>query len=182
MGYAQDAMFCHPRGLFGLVGAWRLARENAWSERWAAEQVDPERDRRILVVGPGPGVGLPLVARFGEVVAIEPSRLMRRLASLRVRSGDVVIRPGRAEDTGCANASIDLVIGVNNVMLWDRPVAFAELRRVLVPNGRLVLVEHQHGHPDRAEHLAARLRDARYTVDSLTVEQGAIRLIATRDQ
>lgn len=35
------------------------------------------------------------------------------------------------------------MISVNNVMLWDRPAAFAELTRVLVPGGRLVITVHR---------------------------------------
>lgn len=39
---------------------------------------------------------------------------------------------------------MDAVLSVNNVMLWDRPAGFAELARVLRPDGRLVITVHRH--------------------------------------
>lgn len=39
---------------------------------------------------------------------------------------------------------MDVAISVNNVMLWNRPAGFAEIFRVLRPDGRLVITVHRH--------------------------------------
>lgn len=186
--HLDDAMYCRPRGVLGRVGARRMSRENALSEFWATVQLNRVKHRHVLVIGPGPGVGLDLAAaivRFGTVVALEPSRLMRRMASKRcahhVASGRLMIRPGTAENTGCDDSSVDAIISVNNVMLWNQTKAFAELHRVLRPDGHLIVAEHQHGHPDRAHFLRRRAEAAGFSLNRLVVENDTtIQLVATR--
>lgn len=63
---------------------------------------------------------------------------MRRCAA-PISAGVVEIRDGTASSTGCPDSSVDVVISVNDVMVWDRPTAFEQLRRVLAPGGRLVI-------------------------------------------
>jgi len=60
-----------------------------------------------------------------------------------VAAGVVQLREGTAEDAGCADASVDAVISVNNAMLWDRQAGFDELMRVLRPGGRIVVTVHR---------------------------------------
>ncbi|MDF3289580.1 class I SAM-dependent methyltransferase [Streptomyces silvisoli] len=147
-----DAVFGHPRGLAGRLGGALMARGNAGQERWAVSAAGLHPEEHVLVVGPGPGVGLALAAEAvgpdGLVVGVDPSATMRRLAQARcaapVTAEYVRVRAGRAERTDCEDASMDAVISVNNVMLWDRPAGFRELLRVLRPGGRLVITVHRH--------------------------------------
>ncbi len=149
---ALDAAFGHPRGVLGWLGGVTMARTNRPHEQRAAQLAGVTQGDKVLVLGPGPGVGLAkvadLVAPGGHVTAVEPSPVMRALSSRRcaaeLASGHVDIRSGTAEDTGCQPRSFDAAIAVNNVMLWDLPVAFAELARVLKPSGRLVITVHRH--------------------------------------
>ncbi|GAA1899199.1 class I SAM-dependent methyltransferase [Streptantibioticus ferralitis] len=147
-----DAVFGHPRGLVGRLGGALMARGNVEQERWAVQHAGLHPEEHVLVVGPGPGVGLALAAEAvgpdGLVVGVDPSTTMREMAAARcaaqIAAGRVQIRPGRAERTECQDASMDAVISVNNVMLWDRPTGFRELLRVLRPGGRLVITVHRH--------------------------------------
>lgn len=147
-----DPAFGHPRGLLGRFGGSLMARGNAEQERWAVDSAQLHPGERVLLVGHGPGVGLPLAARAvgetGHVVGVEPSETMRRMAAERcaaeMRNGTVVLRAGTAEATGCHAASVDAAISVNNVMLWDLDAGFAELARVLRPGGRVVVTVHRH--------------------------------------
>jgi ArsR family transcriptional regulator len=100
----------------------------------------------VLDVGAGTGYLLPVLARqFTRVVAVEPAEAMlgvarRRVESLRLEnvelhSGDVTALP--IED-----GSMDLVIAVLVLHHVPSPTdALGELRRVLRPGGKLLIVE-----------------------------------------
>lgn len=147
-----DPAFGHPRGLAGRLGGWLMARANAEQERWIVDQAQLRPGTQVLIVGHGPGVGLAAaaaaVAPDGHVSGVDPSAAMRDMATAtcaaHIRAGLVEIRDGSAEDTGCADNSVDVAFSVNNVMLWDRPAGFTELLRVLRPGGQLVLSVHRH--------------------------------------
>ncbi|WP_180686571.1 class I SAM-dependent methyltransferase [Streptomyces gossypiisoli] len=91
----------------------------------------------------GPGVGLAAAAeRSAHVIGIDPSEVMRAMARRRcaplITRGRLRLSPGTAARTGRPDASVDVVISVNNLQLWpDLPAALAELHRVLRPGGRL---------------------------------------------
>ena len=147
-----DPAFGHPRGVLGRVGGAMMLRGNAEQEHRAVEQAVLRPGEHVLVLGHGPGLGLALAAAAvdpgGHVVGVDPSEPMRRMAAARcadqIARGVVEVRPGRAENTGCSGASIDVAISVNNIMLWDREAGFNELARVLRPGGRLVVTVHRH--------------------------------------
>lgn len=149
---AFDALFGHPRGLPGRIGGAIMARGNAEQERWAVERLAPPVGAHLLVVGHGPGIGLALAAErvgpTGRVIGVDPSATMRQLAAARcadaIAAGVVEIRDGSAEQTSCADRSMDAAVSVNNVMLWDRQAGLAEAYRVLRPGGRLVITVHRH--------------------------------------
>jgi SAM-dependent methyltransferase len=149
---ALDAAFGHPRGVAGRVGGSIMAIGNREQEREAIARAALSSGECVLIVGHGPGVGVALAAEAvspgGHVIGVDPSTVMRAMAAERcvqwIRAGDVELRPGCAENTGCAGESIDAAISVNNVMLWDRAAGFAEVLRVLRPGGRLVVTVHRH--------------------------------------
>ena len=163
-----DAGFGHPRGLIGRLGGALMAYGNAEQERWAVEQARLAPGQHVLVVGHGPGLGLRLAAAAvspgGLVIGIDPSSVMRQMATARcaaaVAAGVVKLREGTAEDTGCVDASVDAVISVNNVMLWDRRAGFDELVRVLRPGGRMVITVHRMVLDVSPETLAQEAREA----------------------
>ena len=79
----------------------------------------------------------------------------RRCAAL-IEQGKVRLEPGDAEHTAQSDASVDVVLAVNNVQIWpDWTAGFAELHRVLRPGGRLLLSAHQKWLPGGASALAA---------------------------
>ena len=107
------------------------------------------------------------------MVAVEPSAVMRDVAARRcaeqAASGTVEVRDGTAERTGCPDASVDAVLSVNNVMLWDRQVGLAELARVLRPGGRLVVSVHRHVLDVSPEQLRADVAGAGFADVAVTV-------------
>lgn len=144
-----EMSFGRPSGSLGRIGGWLMARGNAATERKLVDLADLGRRDVVLVVGPGPGVGLEAAARRSErVIGLDPSEVMlascrRRCAEL-IRGGTVRLVQGVAEDTFQPAESVDVVLAVNNVQIWpDWGAGFAELHRVLRPGGQLLLSAHQ---------------------------------------
>jgi arsenite methyltransferase len=190
-----DPIFGHPWGVAGRLGGVLMARSNAEQERWGVEQAELRDGEGVLVVGHGPGLGLVEAAAgvgpTGHVIGLDPSATMRAMATERcaslIRVGRVEIRDGSAEETGCTDGSQDVAISVNNVMLWDRSVGFAELFRVLRPGGRLVISVHRHVldvDPDRLVDDAqlAGFADVKLCLRARRFNSPAVELLARRPQ
>ena len=141
---AIDRTFGHPSGILGRIGGWLMARGNAATEQRIVELAVLEPAEEVLVVGPGPGVGLEAAARLARrTIGVDPSAEMLALCHERC-GGAAELRRGTAEETGEPDEAVDVVLSVNNVMLWDdRAAGFAELYRVLRPGGRMLLSAHE---------------------------------------
>jgi ubiquinone/menaquinone biosynthesis C-methylase UbiE len=104
---------------------------------------------RLLMVGLGPGTDLKfLPPAVTSVAAVEPVAAFRRTASrLAHRHGvtaDIV--EGTGESIPFPDNSFDSVhIGLVLCSVDDVAVTLSEIRRVLVPGGRLVVLEHVRG-------------------------------------
>ncbi|MET9611002.1 class I SAM-dependent methyltransferase [Streptomyces sp. NPDC006512] len=158
-----------PSGLLGRLGGRLMAHGNAAAERRVVSLAAPSEEEVVLVVGPGPGVGLVAAARCSaHVIGVDPSYVMlaaaRRRCASAIDGGRLRLALGTAADTGEPDASVDVVISVNNVQLWpDLPGAFAELHRVLRPGGRLFLSAHEKWLPTALPALAHTVRAAGFT-------------------
>jgi ubiquinone/menaquinone biosynthesis C-methylase UbiE len=101
---------------------------------------------RVLEVGAGTGLNLPHYPEgIGELVLSEPDPPMRaRLERRLARSGrraTIVAAP--AESLPFADGEFDTVVSTLVLCtVADAPAAIRELRRVLAPGGRLLLIEH----------------------------------------
>jgi SAM-dependent methyltransferase len=143
-----------------------MAWGNAATERHLVDVADLRQQDVVLILGPGPGVGLEAAGeRSGHVIGIDPSEVMltsclRRCAEL-IRRGTVRLVRGVAEDTGLPAGSVDAVLAVNNVQVWpDWRAGFGELHRVLRPGGRLLLSAHEKWLPGGLPALAAAVEQA----------------------
>lgn len=107
----------------------------------------------ILELGAGTGLNLPHYRRATRIVAVEPSDSMA--SRLRERAATapapVEVVEARAEALPFPNASFDHVVCVLVLCsVRDVDAALAEARRVLRPDGTLVLLEHVRGTGRRA--------------------------------
>jgi len=102
---------------------------------------------RVLEIGAGTGVGFAFYPAGITVSAVEPSVAMA--ARARERAGraaaTIAVVEARVEELPFADGSFDCAIAT---LAWcsvaDPLAAFAEVRRVLRPRGRLLLLEHVH--------------------------------------
>jgi SAM-dependent methyltransferase len=151
---------------------------------------------RLLIVGLGPGTDLLcLPATVTSVSAVEPDAAFRRMASALARRNGITadIVEGVGESIPFPDNSFDSVhIGLVLCSVDDVAATLAEIKRVLVPGGRLVVLEHVRG-----EGLTGRFQDRiarpwaavsggcepnRRTVDSIAAagfDTGALRGIRT---
>ncbi|MQA17202.1 MAG: methyltransferase domain-containing protein [Pseudonocardiaceae bacterium] len=161
-----EMSFGRPSGPLGRIGGRLMARGNAATERHLVEIADLGRQDAVLILGPGPGVGLEAAgARSGHVIGIDPSELMlescRRRSAELIGSGTVRLARGVAADTGQPAGSVDVVLAVNNVQIWpDWRAAFGELHRVLRPGGRVLVSAHEKWLPGGLAALAAAVERA----------------------
>ncbi len=101
---------------------------------------------RILEIGPGTGVNLPLYpASAGELVALEPNAAMaeRMDQHTYAGSGDLRFVQGYAHDIPFEDESFDTIVATLVLCSVPDPrETLLELKRVLRPSGRLLFLEH----------------------------------------
>lgn len=125
---------------------------------WLLERFSLTRLRRpllaaargaVLEIGAGTGANLPLYDPDRRVVAIElrPERLATAARKAHVAGrADVAVAAADAHDLPFPAASFDTVVGtLVFCSIGDPLAALAEIRRVLRPDGQLLLLEHVRG-------------------------------------
>lgn len=104
---------------------------------------------RLLMVGLGPGTDLMFLPRgVSSVAAVEPNATLRRMASALARRHGIAVDivDGVGESIPFPDNSFDSVhVGLVLCSVDDVAATLAEIRRVLAPGGRLVVLEHVRG-------------------------------------
>lgn len=111
------------------------------------EKVVPQARGRVLEIGLGTGRNIPYYdpSRVSQIVGVDPALRMHHLADRRIaRAGlNVELIGLSAEKLPAADASFDTVVCTYTLCTIPDPVAaLAEMKRVLVPGGRLLFSEH----------------------------------------
>lgn len=135
-----------PTGLFGQLLGRVMSFETGDANRVGVDLLSLRDGDDVLEVGYGHGKTLQEIARRASVrlAGIDHSDAMRRQAAVRnrslVRSGRLDLRRGDAAALPFANEAFDRALCVHTLYFWrDLGGPFAELARVLVPEGLLVL-------------------------------------------
>jgi ubiquinone/menaquinone biosynthesis C-methylase UbiE len=122
-----------------------LAMRHPEARRLRRELV-PRAQGRVLEIGAGSGLNLPFYGpKVTELYALEPSAQLRRIARRRARHlrFPVEFLASSAEGIPLPSGSIDTVVSTWTLCtIPDVERALAEMRRVLVPDGELLFVEH----------------------------------------
>ena len=136
-----------PSGWLGEVVARVMARETRAANAYALAQLRAEPHHDVLEIGCGSGQNLEQLARrhgAGFVAGIDPSDVMVRLASRRLRGqierGQVDVRRAEAARLPFEPAQFDAALAVHVLYFWpDARIELREIRRVLRPGGVLVI-------------------------------------------
>lgn len=140
-----DDQYARPHGLLGRLVGRSMARRNAVLIRRTVAALHLRGDETVVEIGPGPGVGLLLLAEslpHGRVIGAEPSPVMRAQAASRTRgfTDRVRLLDATAGSLGLPPASVDAVCAINSVQLWQPlPSSLAVIRDLLRPGGTLAL-------------------------------------------
>lgn len=110
-------------------------------------KVIPKAEGRVLEVGIGTGLNMPYYdrTRIKSIVGVDPALEMHRLALRRIqRAGMEVTLVGlSAEKLPVEDASFETVVCTYTLCTIRDPVqALKEMRRALVPGGKLLFSEH----------------------------------------
>jgi ubiquinone/menaquinone biosynthesis C-methylase UbiE len=102
---------------------------------------------RVLEVGIGTGLNLAHYdkSRVTRLIGLDPGAGMHRLAMRRARRSGLVVElvPLSAESIPLPDASVDSIVMTYTLCsIADPAAALREMRRVLVPGGRLLFSEH----------------------------------------
>jgi ubiquinone/menaquinone biosynthesis C-methylase UbiE len=134
-----------PTGVLGRVIARMMNRHNASMNAFALTLLELMPDDRVLEVGFGGGLMLPFImASAGHVIGLDRSAAMVQRAQAKfaeaVSAGRAEFREGRVEALPFGPATFGKACTINTIYFWPSlPAGFAELHRVLVPGGRLVV-------------------------------------------
>lgn len=133
--------FARPRGVLGRLIGRVMAARNAQLTRRVVDALNVRGDETVVEFGPGPGVGLKLLAEalpHGHVIGVEPSPVMRAQAAARTRrfADQVTLIDATADTVKLPAASVDAVCAINNVQLWQPlPASLARVFELLRPGG-----------------------------------------------
>lgn len=135
----------HPTGLGGRLVARLMNRGNQRMNLRAIELLDLAPGMRVLDLGFGGGLALgALLGREAQVTGIDRAADMVTAARRKHRdalaAGRLQLAEGDVHALPFPDASFERVLTVNTVYFWpDLPAALTEIRRVLAPDGRLVI-------------------------------------------
>jgi ubiquinone/menaquinone biosynthesis C-methylase UbiE len=125
-----------------VMWPFERAAVGAWRRRLAAAA-----GGRVLEIGTGTGAQFRWYAPGVEVTAVEPDDSMRARARRRASAAaaHVAVVDGLAEELPFADRSFESAVSAFALCtVADPSAALAELKRVLVPGGVLLLLEHVH--------------------------------------
>jgi SAM-dependent methyltransferase len=101
-------------------------------------------DSSSVVADIGAGTGLSsklFLPHVSRVYGVEPNAAMRRQAEIDLADGvNFLTVDGSAEATTLADASIDLIVAAQAFHWFDKLAAFQEFRRILKPQGHVLLM------------------------------------------
>ena len=135
----------NPHGWFGRVIGRLMNFHNARMNAFAVRELDPGSFDRVLEIGFGGGTSLPPLINSGAFIAgIDRSHAMVARARHRFRkaiaAGKATFLQGRVEAMPFATNAFDKACTVNTVYFWPSlEGGFAEIFRVLAPDGRLAV-------------------------------------------
>src|SRR5262245_10101966 len=123
---AEPTQAMEPRGPWGVVIGWLMARLNAPVNHAVLERLALRGDETVLEIGFGPGALVQAMLRqlrMGRVAGVDPSALMvrkaRRANRRATREGRADLREGRVGNLPFPDVSFDWAVTVHSFQFWE---------------------------------------------------------------
>ena len=137
-----------PRGWFGRILVRGMNLGHSGLTRWGLSKVEIPEHANVLDIGCGGGRTLEYLAslvRLGKAVGIDYSEdsvaVTRKRNQKLIVSGRVEVLHGAVSSMPFSDATFDCVTAVEAYYFWpDIAADLAEVRRVMKPNGQLVII------------------------------------------
>jgi SAM-dependent methyltransferase len=108
---------------------------------FVVEHTEPRALAVVADVGCGTGLStLPFRRLAGTLIGIEPDPAMRTVAEETLTVHGVTVLSGSAEQTGLPDNSVNLIVAASCSEWFNHRQAAIEWRRILVPDGRVLLM------------------------------------------
>lgn len=134
--------------VMGLLGIGDLHPGGAAATRLLLEELERAAPRRVLELGAGIGLTTGQMLRRGwQVIAVEPSPVLRKVLSRRLSAGRLVASLDEidvadvADGADVADNRFDAVIGEGVLYALDLPSVLRRVGRLLRPEGRLAFAD-----------------------------------------
>ena len=139
--HAEHAPFT---GALGVVAALSMVAGREDDARLAVDLSGLSPGEVVLDIGCGPAAAVRRATRLGaRAIGVDPAPVMLGFARVLTRRNTVSFRRGAAEQLPVEDDEADVVWSIATVHHWrDIDAALDEVRRVLVPAGRFVAIEH----------------------------------------
>lgn len=136
-----------PSGILGHIVARIMASETSAENDRALELLALQPDDRLIELGCGHGATLAKAAHAiteGDIAGVDFSPIMIAEAKRRnrrhVEAGRISLCLGSSDDLPFTDERFTAALSVHTIYFWQDPVAhLKEVRRILVPGGRLLL-------------------------------------------
>jgi ubiquinone/menaquinone biosynthesis C-methylase UbiE len=138
-------MVSKPTGFFGRLLARGMALGHRSFYKNTARILEPKNDDKYLEIGFGSGLFIKKYAsNLSRIAGIDYSKDMVKLASSNnknlVESGKAEFLQGDVSALPWKDNEFSVVVGIETFFFWPDPkAALKEIRRVLVPGGRLII-------------------------------------------
>lgn len=155
-----------PQGRIGRVFGWLMGRMNRPAYRWTVDQLKAAKPKSFLEIGFGTGHLEKMVAQKlkpEKLAGVDPSPLMVETATKRMRrygrKMQVVLNEG--DDTTLPkDGPYDAIAALHSFQFWTHPATtLAEIRSLLAPGGKFVMVLRLHGKRSKAPNPLSRNGD-----------------------
>ena len=155
-----------PAGRIGRIFGGLMARLNKPAYRWTVEQLRSGKPNSYLEIGFGTGHLEKLVAKKlkpAKLAGVDPSPLMVETAQKKLRRfrKKMTIELLEGDDTRLPkDGPYDAIAALHSFQFWTHPATtLAEIRSLLAPSGKFVLVLRLHGKRSKAPNPLSRNGD-----------------------